>query len=511
MPYYSYSELVAESQYIVQHYEQIKETDLQYMSEKRDHEFELILDVLKHHDFNYLIEPIEPYFPKTYHYLKSLNIQFQAAIQRRYDAFGEEEFSFHPFFIIAERVYWITLPYSHLKTLPDYIYKGWGQRLGGVQCTADPIPTRGKGCINWFSDWLSFDRYLLYRGKKKITQSLVERIPYVFEEDKEEGDHIPLNPKATKGFPNLRCIIDPRIPDENSKEFDLILMCYEYNSNVYWLKDRDCENGLFELENPQQVFDEYLYHFFSQNPERFDFSPWAKPIILTEEASIRIENMDPDEDSKDDKFRGISISDPELAAKLGHIPNQIRLGFCYNFGLDGFEQDIDRGHHWFWQAAKQGDKLAEYHWASYWCDQPVYVIENLTSKLLKKIHKANNLAATYMLGVYAESGFDGINQSYTKAVKYYKHAADLGFPPALNNLADKYENGLGVKKDLNRAYELYMQAAQFNIAAAQWSLALMYQNGTGVAKNEEQSIQWLKRAAQNGWDQADDILNSKDH
>lgn len=56
MPYYSYSELITDSQYIVQCYEQIKDTDLQYMSTNGDHRFDMVFDVLKNHNFNYLMK-----------------------------------------------------------------------------------------------------------------------------------------------------------------------------------------------------------------------------------------------------------------------------------------------------------------------------------------------------------------------------------------------------------------------------------------------------------------------
>jgi TPR repeat protein len=42
-----------------------------------------------------------------------------------------------------------------------------------------------------------------------------------------------------------------------------------------------------------------------------------------------------------------------------------------------------------------------------------------------------------------------------KAVHYYQKSAQTGNSPAMNNLANCYEIGDGIKKDLNKAVSLH--------------------------------------------------------
>lgn len=110
-----------------------------------------------------------------------------------------------------------------------------------------------------------------------------------------------------------------------------------------------------------------------------------------------------------------------------------------------------------------------------------------------------------ILGVFSQHGID-LEQNDKNIIEYYQKAADKGFPPAINNLVDKYETEQGVTKDLNKAFELYQIAAEHNIAAAQWSLALMYLNGAVVAKDEAKAKDYLLLAQENGWDAAATLL-----
>jgi TPR repeat protein len=62
----------------------------------------------------------------------------------------------------------------------------------------------------------------------------------------------------------------------------------------------------------------------------------------------------------------------------------------------------------------------------------------------------------------------------------------------LYKLAEKYEFGDGVKKDINKAIELYRQSAELNYAKAQYSLAFLI-------KDEKESLGWLRKSAEQGY------------
>lgn len=501
MTFYTFDKLKNQVDYIVNSFSKINDRELNAIYESEYNDIDLkALDILQNRDFEYLIKPLEIYFPKSYKYLHKENIKFQVFFYWSETFSGKQTLTCNPFFVIKDRVYLITLPIYNCGDIRTSIYKGLSERIGGIVCSGSYLPIWGTTLISEPTSWRSFDDYLGKKNKKKVIQSIVSRIPYTYEEENVEA---PQKYKV-KGFPNLRVFLDSREPEEQQTEYDLLLTCYDYDQNIYWVKNGDFENELYILSNPETAIDDYMVHVLSQAEGRFDFSPWATKL---EESEI-IEQIAEPEDEIEEEPEGISLLDPELAAKLGNTPAQIKLGVDYSLGRNGVEKDPKRGRDWFWQSAKFGDLLAQYNWASYWSKEPVYLETELTSALLESLQMQGNLAATYMLGVFSENGVDETEQSYPLAVHFYTYAAEQGFAPAINNLADKYENGLGVEQDLPKALALYTQAAAQDIGAAQWSLGLMYLEGKGVTQDQTKAKQWLEKAAGNGWEQAKPLLES---
>lgn len=515
MPFYNLDQLKAKADYIVSDYQQVGSRELDFIQsdEHMDNAVE-VLDILKHQSFNDLIQPLATYFPKTYQYLLTQQIQYQVFFRwwARFDV--KDDLLCQPFFTLHERVYFISPPF-YRGGLPDYLLQGWCKYLGGVVCSEDGSRMWGKTLIDNPFYWQSFDDYLPRKDKKLLIKSLIERIPYVYV-DSMEDNPTKQEKHSLNGFPNLRCMLDTREPMVKSKKYDLLLICYKYNQTVYWVKDGDFEQGLFELEHVEDALDHYFLHVFQQHDQefkRFDFSPWAGRQVLAGDMVITADlaQIGMDEDEDEEEVISIPVSDPELAAKLGYVPAQLRLGICYSLGLEGFEKDLKHGHDWFWQAVKSGNLVAQYNWASFWCKQPEFKdVESLSVAELEAMRQQGNLAASYMLGVYYEQGSAGVKYDPSLAVQYYQQAADQGFAPAINNLADKYEQGVGVAQDLNKAFELYMLAAEQEVAAAQWSLALMYFSGSPIAQDDAQGKYYLKKAVSNGWDSAENILADLD-
>ncbi len=496
MAFYNLSNLENDFDYIVNSYTDIQKRELHYIeNNKLSVRKKNCLDVLQHQKFSDLIKLMGNFFPKTFNLLIMKNPQIQVAFK----FYDEDDIVFYPFIAVKNRVYWITLPAYSVGNIRESISHGICSKLGGLFCTDTLTPIWGQTLISEPTSWQSFDDYLGKRNTKKVIQAIVSRIPYAYEEENVDS---PQKYKV-KGFPNLRVFLDSREPGEKQTEYDLLLTCYDYDQNIYWVKNGNFENELYILSNPETAIDEYMVHVFSQAEGRFDFSPWSTKL---EPNLTMFENVVFEPEIEEEEWPAIPLLDPELSAKLGHIPAQIKLGVDYCLGQNGFEKNIERGHYWFWQAAKSGNVLAQYNWASYWCKQPKYTNTNFSDTQLLEWHKEGDLAATYMLGVYSEIGSDLISKSYTKAVEYYQYAADQNFAPAINNLADKYENGLGVEQNFEKAFELYKIAANANIAAAQWSLALMYLEGKPIAKDKEVAKQWLIKAQENGWDTAKELL-----
>lgn len=76
--------------------------------------------------------------------------------------------------------------------------------------------------------------------------------------------------------------------------------------------------------------------------------------------------------------------------------------------------------------------------------------------------------------------------------------AERGDPDTQFFVANFYEEGRGVKKDLKQAYEWYNKAANNNHSDAQFKLGLFYQNGWGVKKDQDKAKFWYKVAEKNG-------------
>ncbi|EXX67755.1 Shc1p [Rhizophagus irregularis DAOM 197198w] len=67
---------------------------------------------------------------------------------------------------------------------------------------------------------------------------------------------------------------------------------------------------------------------------------------------------------------------------------------------------------------------------------------------------------------------------------------------AMFNLANKYRDEEGAKKNLEKAFYLYQNAAEKNHIEAMFNLAKRYYNGEGTEKNLEKAFHWYQKAAE---------------
>ncbi|MFA6102820.1 MAG: tetratricopeptide repeat protein [Victivallaceae bacterium] len=105
--------------------------------------------------------------------------------------------------------------------------------------------------------------------------------------------------------------------------------------------------------------------------------------------------------------------------------------------------------------------------------------------------------AQYNLGVRYQNG-DGVDKDMTKAVVWYRKAAEQGNAEAQNNLGWSYANGLGVAKDETEAVNWYRKAAEQNNTRAQCNLGACFAKGTGIAQNEAEAVKCFRKAAEQG-------------
>lgn len=235
-------------------------------------------------DFNESISALKIFFPRTFQYL--INKQLKYEVLLKWYGFFEikDELSVLSFFELNHRIYFLTDPRREYDWLPAYLKDGWLKSFGGVHLSEAARYIGGKMLIgDPYNCWGAFENYLPPSKKKakRCIESMVQKIPYIYIDI--QLDNIEQQQKhRTKGFPNLRVMIDTSKPGEDFKESDLILMCYQYDHRVFWVKDGDFIGGISEIAEPQAMLDAYFLHVFSQVDQeysRFNFEPWAKPLF----------------------------------------------------------------------------------------------------------------------------------------------------------------------------------------------------------------------------------------
>lgn len=69
---------------------------------------------------------------------------------------------------------------------------------------------------------------------------------------------------------------------------------------------------------------------------------------------------------------------------------------------------------------------------------------------------------------------------------------------AMLRFGERFEYGLGVVQDRSKAVEWYRRAAELGHADAQYKLGVCYENEWGVAKDRTEAAKWYRRAAEQG-------------
>ena len=78
-----------------------------------------------------------------------------------------------------------------------------------------------------------------------------------------------------------------------------------------------------------------------------------------------------------------------------------------------------------------------------------------------------------MMGFLYEHG-KGVHRDYSRALEYYRAAADQGHATAANNLATLYLQGLGAPKDIRTALKWYQFSAEHGDAVGQCNLGRVF-------------------------------------
>ncbi|MBL8698590.1 MAG: SEL1-like repeat protein [Alphaproteobacteria bacterium] len=154
------------------------------------------------------------------------------------------------------------------------------------------------------------------------------------------------------------------------------------------------------------------------------------------------------------------LGELKQAANGGDAAAQFTLGARYAAG-EGVDQDWSEAFKWFKRAAESGMPTAQH-----------------------------NLAVMYERS-------RGTEQNLDEAAKWYEKAAEQGYPPSQYNFAVALARGWGVKADVDKAVTWFERAAE-RIPQANIALAEIFEGGLGVGRDLGRARSYYQLAATAG-------------
>lgn len=199
------------------------------------------------------------------------------------------------------------------------------------------------------------------------------------------------------------------------------------------------------------------------------------------------------------------------AAKQKEPEGFYGLGFCYEYGVCGLEQNIKKAAAYYKKAARKDSPGGLYKTALFLHDG-TGMKANPRKALVymeRAAEKASSPAQRFLAEAYMDGKTDAVTQDYKKAAFYWRKLAASGTDAqACFNLGYLYYYGYGVAKDVHRAFEWDLCAAQAGLAQGQYQVGQAYLNGEGVSVDMVQALSWLEKAAAQGYEPARQLLEN---
>jgi TPR repeat protein len=200
--------------------------------------------------------------------------------------------------------------------------------------------------------------------------------------------------------------------------------------------------------------------------------------------------------------------DVEAVYKLalnGDLAAQVQLARILYRG-EKVEQNRSTALQWFRKAALQGDGESQVM-VAYMLDEGNGCAQNEVEGLHWHRLAAENgssysqrkLAAAYEAG-------ELVRQDYAEAAKWYRLAANQGSADAQFSLGWLLYSGNGVPENPEEAAEYFERSARRGNAAAQYNIGAMYRNGEHGPVDRVKSYAWLRLAAEQEYEGAEDGL-----
>jgi TPR repeat protein len=188
----------------------------------------------------------------------------------------------------------------------------------------------------------------------------------------------------------------------------------------------------------------------------------------------------------------------ERAANGGCVHAASALAELYR-GWHGGAINLNQAIYWYQRAAGLGCQDAVLQMSILMTEKPQHSLQFARGfSNLEDLAREGNSEASYALGnIYYEGR--GVRQSYTRAISYYKQAADATppQPDAQYKLARMYLTGRGTPIDAELGAK-YMEAAANNcVILAQYNMGELYRRGEGVPASLKTASTWYARAVKN--------------
>ncbi|MBQ6827290.1 MAG: SEL1-like repeat protein, partial [Thermoguttaceae bacterium] len=192
------------------------------------------------------------------------------------------------------------------------------------------------------------------------------------------------------------------------------------------------------------------------------------------------------------------------AADLGSVDAIANVGLAFIDGV-GVERDFEQAKKYFREAAELNSAWAARALGHCYCHENNF---GEAIQWLEIADKGNDsLAAVTLAELYDEG--KGVEKDVEKATEFYRRGANLGNAAAKNALARRYAEGIGVEKSLREAerwfaaadnrkerFEVCLQAANEGEKWAPYFVGQCYEKNDGVRMDLKAMAYWYRRGAE---------------
>lgn len=175
---------------------------------------------------------------------------------------------------------------------------------------------------------------------------------------------------------------------------------------------------------------------------------------------------------------------------------------------DGVAEDPERAKSFAQTAAQMGHPAGAFYFANFLEDEnrgpepakmPGWI---QAADLYQRALKNGFWPAAYRLAVMELNPSAGLTANVPDAVNYMKIGAQNNEPSCVTGLGDMVGLGIGMDQDPQRAATLYISAADSGHLEGMHKAGLVYLRGIGRPQDEAQGVQYVRRAADAGYEPA---------